>query len=77
MTVHLSIFGRGRTLVINNFDACVSRQVYFAWMKQRRGIIKRVLAIEASDDGGIRFRRLKDGRTQGWRLRGPVEHFEY
>jgi len=27
--------------------------------------------------GGLEFSVMKRNKTQGWRLRGPVEHFEY
>jgi hypothetical protein len=78
MTIYLSIFRRGRSLQVREQDHMNEVFVFLRWTKLRGGIVQRQLSLESSAyDGGIQFRRLKDGRNQGWRLRGPVEHFEY
>lgn len=77
MTIFISIFGRGRALVINDEDCTSSRHVYFSWSKIRKGGAVERISLESDIyTGDLLFRRVRDGREQGWRFRGPVEHFE-
>lgn len=77
MTIYFSIFGRGRLLTVHEFDMDRDCMVYFRLGKLRRGLVVRQISFEGTNDGGVMFRRTKDGRSQGWKLQGPVQHFDY
>ncbi len=77
MTFMIQAFGRGFALEFNSFDPVRLQKHYFRWTRLCRGIVVRQIAFASVEDGGLEFFVRTKARTQGWRLRGPVEHFEF
>jgi hypothetical protein len=73
----LDIFGRGFGVMFNTFDPAQSRKIVAAVLRMRHGVVTRRITLASCSDGGLEFTVQRGHRTQGWRLRGPVEHFEY
>lgn len=82
MTSSFTIAGRGWFLGLNFYDATTARQIYFAFKRMKGNAITHARTLEQSEDGGLVYTvNNYDGKTgrnrsQGWRLRGPIEHFE-
>lgn len=77
MIFHLQIFGRGFAFMFRTWDPMESCTTYasIAWL--RRGSITCQYSFRAADGGGLEFMVRRKHTVQGWRLRGPVEHFNY
>lgn len=77
MRIAFEICGRGRTLAVHEHDWASFRLIYFSYAKIRRGVMVRHFAVQDRQDGGVEVSILRDGKRQGWFLRGPVGHFEW
>ncbi len=76
MFVQLSIFHRGWVFRYHEIDIVRDQMVYLQCARYRRGRLSFAVSLESTDSGGIQFRVSRHGKTQGWILRGPVEHWE-
>lgn len=78
MIIHIAIFRRGFSFQFYEqdfFDPIGPSTTYlrFGWI--RRGKITRSWLLRSSEYGGLEMRyQTADGRSRGWRLRGPIEH---
>ncbi len=77
MIIHVSIFGRGRALMFHQADFTRNQMVYFSWTKLRHNVVRRHFSIHGLDDGGLEVTVMNERKTQGWRLRGPIEHVSW
>jgi hypothetical protein len=76
MILSVSIFRRGLCLTVHEQDFSRARLVYFQYARSFRGKLTFTLSFESTEQGGLQLRVFHDGKTQGWSLRGPVEHWE-
>jgi hypothetical protein len=77
MSLYVHIFGRGFGFALGSWDSFTMQRVYVQLTWLRRMVVKRQWMLAGTHDGGLEFSVRHEGHRQGWRLRGPVEHFEY
>jgi hypothetical protein len=76
MYIALKIFGHGWSMQSHEYDSSRARLVYLQYARSRKGTLSFVISLESTECGGIQLRVFRNGKTQGWSLRGPVEHWE-
>jgi len=76
MIFHLQVFGRGITIVCSAWDPVECCKTYFSVGWLRRQTVTTQYSFRTADRGGIEFMVRRKHQVQGWRLRGPIEHFE-
>jgi hypothetical protein len=79
LIIHLAIFGCGFLFRLGGLEIAECKHNIFHAALYWRGIYWPRIAIQlaAIDDGGLEFLVRRKSKVQGWRLRGPVQHFEY
>lgn len=78
MIIHLAAFKRGIAFRYRELDWQRMQGtiiVSFAWL--RNGSVAKEYRLTNMECGGLEFCVQTNGHLQGWRLRGPVEHFNW